>query len=252
MKSQEAWILGLHAVKAALSRDHHARELWLDAARQDQRVREILSLAERSGLACRRVSGRELDERFPETRHQGVALSVMPRQAQDEPYLKALLKRLDHAPFLLALDGVQDPHNLGACLRTADAAGVDAVIIPKDKSAGLTATVRKVASGAAENVPLVQVTNLSRTLKWLQSEGVWLIGTAGEAQQSLYQASLTGSLALVMGGEEKGMRRLTREQCDLLVRLPMMGSVESLNVSVAAGISLYEALRQRSGEPRRA
>ncbi|MET0029733.1 MAG: 23S rRNA (guanosine(2251)-2'-O)-methyltransferase RlmB [Candidatus Thiodiazotropha sp.] len=248
MKSQEAWILGLHAVKAALSGDHHARELWVDAGRQDQRVREILTLAEQAGIACQRVTGRALDERFREARHQGVALSVMPRQAQDEPYLKALLKRLDHPPFLLVLDGVQDPHNLGACLRTADAAGIDAVIIPRDKSAGLTPTVRKVASGAAESVPLVQVTNLSRTLKWLQSEGVWLIGTAGEAEQSLYQASLSGPLALVMGGEEKGMRRLTREQCDLLVRLPMQGSVESLNVSVAAGISLYEAVRQRTGQ----
>ncbi|MEJ2402777.1 MAG: 23S rRNA (guanosine(2251)-2'-O)-methyltransferase RlmB [Candidatus Thiodiazotropha sp.] len=247
MKSQEAWILGLHAVKAALSREHHARELWVDAGRQDQRVREILNLAEQAGVPCHRVSGRELDERFREARHQGVALSVMSRQAQDEPYLKALLKRLDHAPFLLVLDGVQDPHNLGACLRTADGAGIDAVIIPRDKSVGLTPTVRKVASGAAETVPLVQVTNLSRTLKWLQSEGVWLIGTAGEAAQSLYQASLSGPLALVMGGEEKGLRRLTREQCDLLVNLPMQGSVESLNVSVAAGIALYEAVRQRVG-----
>jgi 23S rRNA (guanosine2251-2'-O)-methyltransferase len=145
------------------------------------------------------------------------------------------------------LDGVQDPHNLGACLRTADAVGVQAVIIPRDKSAGLTASVCKVASGAAETVPLIQVTNLARTLKWLKNEGVWLIGTAGEAEQTLYQVDLSGPLAIVMGGEGKGLRRLTREQCDNLVRLPMSGRVESLNVSVATGVTLYEAVRQRAG-----
>jgi 23S rRNA (guanosine2251-2'-O)-methyltransferase len=159
--------------------------------------------------------------------------------------LKALLKRLDVPPFLLILDGVQDPHNLGACLRSADGAGVHAVVTPRDRSASLTPTVRKVASGAAETVPFIQVANLARTLKWLKGEGVWLIGTAGEATQSLYQADLRGALAIVMGGEGKGLRRLTREQCDSLVRLPMAGSVESLNVSVASGISLYEAVRQR-------
>ncbi|MCU7862207.1 MAG: 23S rRNA (guanosine(2251)-2'-O)-methyltransferase RlmB, partial [Candidatus Thiodiazotropha sp. (ex Lucinoma kastoroae)] len=143
------------------------------------------------------------------------------------------------------LDGVQDPHNLGACLRTADAAGVNAIIAPRDRSVGLTPTVRKVASGAAETVPFIQVTNLARTLKWLKSEGIWLIGTAEEATQTLYEADLSGPLAIVMGGEGKGLRRLTGEQCDLLVKLPMAGSVESLNVSVAGGISLYEAVRQR-------
>jgi len=148
--------------------------------------------------------------------------------------------------LLLILDGVQDPHNLGACLRSADAAGVDLVIAPKDRSVGLTPVVCKVACGGAESVPFVQVTNLARTLKWLQNEqGVWLIGTAGEAEVELYDADLKGNTAIVMGGEEKGLRRLTRETCDTLVKLPMAGNVESLNVSVAAGICLFEAVRQR-------
>jgi 23S rRNA (guanosine2251-2'-O)-methyltransferase len=174
-----------------------------------------------------------------------VALRVKQQQTQDEPYLKALLKRLDEPPFLLILDGVQDPHNLGACLRSADGAGVHGIIAPRDRSVALTPTVRKVASGAAETVPFIQVTNLARTLKWLKDEGVWLIGTAGEATQTLYEIDLRGALAIVMGGEGKGLRRLTREQCDILVKLPMAGSVESLNVSVASAISLYEAVRQR-------
>jgi 23S rRNA (guanosine2251-2'-O)-methyltransferase len=147
---------------------------------------------------------------------------------------------------LLVLDGITDPHNLGACLRTADAAGVDAVIAPKDKSVGITATVRKVASGAAETVPFVVVTNLARTLKGLQEQGVWIIGTAGESEQLIYQADLKGAIAIAMGAEGAGLRRLTREHCDLLVKLPMAGEVSSLNVSVAAGVCLYEAVRQRS------
>ncbi|MCG7921940.1 MAG: 23S rRNA (guanosine(2251)-2'-O)-methyltransferase RlmB [Candidatus Thiodiazotropha lotti] len=245
MSDQRSWILGLHAVKAALQQNRAAEVLLVDAARHDARIREVISLAEAVGVSCQKITGRKLDEQVEESHHQGVALRIRQQQVQDEPYLKALLKRLDGLPLLLILDGVKDPHNLGACMRTADGAGVNAIVIPKDRSVGLTATVRKVASGAAETVPLIQVTNLARTLKWLKAEGVWLIGTAGEAQQTLYQADLSGPLALIMGGEEKGLRRLTRENCDLLVKLPMQGSVESLNVSVAAGVSLYEALRQR-------
>jgi 23S rRNA (guanosine2251-2'-O)-methyltransferase len=245
MSDQRSWILGHHAVKAALQQNRAVEELLVDVARNDSRIREVVSLAERVGVRCRKIDGKKLQERVDDSRHQGVALLVRQQQIQDEPYLKALLKRLNGAPLLLILDGVKDPHNLGACMRSADAVGVNAIIIPKDRSVGLTATVRKVASGAAESVPLIQVTNLSRTLKWLKDEGIWLIGTAGEAQQTLYEADLSGPLALVMGGEEKGLRRLTRENCDLLVKLPMRGSVESLNVSVAAGVSLYEALRQR-------
>ncbi|MEJ2592171.1 MAG: 23S rRNA (guanosine(2251)-2'-O)-methyltransferase RlmB, partial [Candidatus Thiodiazotropha sp.] len=176
MSQAEAWIFGLHAVRAALQRQAQVRELLIDAGRHDARVRELVELAEAQGVRVRRVSGTELDERAESGRHQGVVARLPPHQTQDEPYLKALLKRLERPPFLLILDEVQDPHNLGACLRTADAAGVDAVITPRDRSAGLNATVRKVASGAAETVPFIQVTNLARILKWLKAEGVWLIG----------------------------------------------------------------------------
>lgn len=245
MSDHTSWIVGLHAVKAALQKNRAVELLLVDVGRHDSRIREVITLAEAAGIKCSRLSGKALDEQVQDTRHQGVALRVRQQQVQDEPYLKALLKRLEQPPFLLVLDGVQDPHNLGACLRTADATGVNAIVIPRDRSVSLTPAVRKVASGAAESVPLIQVTNLSRTLNWLKSEGVWLIGTAGEAQQTLYEVDLNGPLALVMGGEEKGLRRLTGENCDLLVKLPMLGSVESLNVSVAAGVSLYEALRQR-------
>ncbi|MEJ2610368.1 MAG: TrmH family RNA methyltransferase, partial [Candidatus Thiodiazotropha sp.] len=182
----------MHAVKAALKQGTQVTELLVDAARQDKRIKEILELADGVGVKWRRISDKALSETVGDTAHQGVALRFREQQAQDEPYLKALLKRLNQAPLLLILDGVQDPHNLGACLRSADGAGVNAVIIPRDRSVGLTSTVRKVASGAAETVPLIQVTNLSRILKWLKMEGVWLIGTAGEAQKTLYQADLKG------------------------------------------------------------
>jgi len=156
-----------------------------------------------------------------------------------------LLDQLAEPPFLLVLDQVQDPHNLGACLRSADAAGVHGVIAPRDNAVGLTPTVHKVASGAARTVPFFQVTNLARVLRTLKERGIWLVGAAGEAEQSIYQADLTGPLALVMGAEDTGLRRLTREECDFLVRIPMRGHVESLNVSVATGVVLFEALRQR-------
>jgi 23S rRNA (guanosine2251-2'-O)-methyltransferase len=187
-----------------------------------------------------------LDTRQPGVNHQGVVATTQAPAALDEKALKTLIEDLQEPPLLLILNGVQDPHNLGACLRSADAAGVHAVIAPKDRSVGLTPTACKVASGAAETVPLVQVTNLARTLRWLQDEaGIWVVGTAGETDTLLYDADLQGPLALVMGAEGKGMRRLTREACDALVCLPMAGSVESLNVSVAAGICLFEAVRQR-------
>jgi 23S rRNA (guanosine2251-2'-O)-methyltransferase len=166
--------------------------------------------------------------------------------ARSESDLEALIAGIDGAPFLLILDGVTDPHNLGACLRSADAAGAHAVIAPKDNAVGLTPVAVKVASGAAESVPFVQVTNLARTLDRIKERGIWLIGTADDADATLYETDLQGPLALVLGSEGKGMRRLTRERCDLLLRLPMLGRVESLNVSVTAGICLYEALRQRS------
>ena len=246
MSQDQEWIFGLHAVRAALQRSGRLAEVMIDSGRRDQRVREVVSLAQEAGVKLQQVDGEALDRVAQGGRHQGVAARLHPLQTQDEPYLKALLKRLEEPPFLLILDEVQDPHNLGACLRSAEGAGVHAVVTPRDRSAGLTPAVRKVASGAAEMVPLVQVTNLVRTMKWLQQQGVWLIGTAGEAENTLYETDLKGPLAVVMGSEGKGMRRLTREQCDLLVKLPMAGTVESLNVSVATGVALYEAVRQRS------
>ena len=245
--SQLEKVYGVHAVEALLR--HHpkrVKQLWLATGRDDPRVAALLELAAAARLAIGHKDRRELDEEA-EGVHQGVLAEVTPSQVWGENYLDELLDRASGAPLLLVLDGVTDPHNLGACLRTADAAGALAVIVPKDKSATLNATVRKVACGAAEVIPLVAVTNLARTLEKLQAKGVWLVGTAGEAQQMLYELDLTGPIALVMGAEGKGMRRLTREHCDYLAKLPMAGSVSSLNVSVAAGVCLFEVVRQRRG-----
>lgn len=238
-------VYGIHAVSALLT--HHPRrvkQLWLARGRQDTSVEALREQAQAARIEVRDIERSELDEKV-EGVHQGVLAMVSPSQIWGEAMLDELLDRTGEPPLLLVLDGVTDPHNLGACLRTADAAGVHAVIIPKDKSATLNATVRKVACGAAEVVPLVAVTNLSRTLQKLQQKGIWIAGTAGEAEASIYQQNLTGPLALVMGAEGKGMRRLTREHCDYLVKLPMLGSVSSLNVSVATGVCLFEIRRQR-------
>jgi 23S rRNA (guanosine2251-2'-O)-methyltransferase len=218
--------------------------MWVQKGRSDARMEALLESARVQDVRIDYVAREVLDE-MAEGRHQGVVVSARGSRALKEKDLKQLLDSLDHTPLLLILDGVTDPHNLGACLRTADAAGVDAVIVPKDNSASLNATVRKVACGAAEVVPLVQVTNLARTMKMLQQDGIWVTGTAGEAEQSIYEMDLTGPMALVMGAEGKGMRRLTRENCDHLASLPMAGSVSSLNVSVATGVCLFEIARQR-------
>ncbi len=239
-------IYGLHAVQAVLEHEPDTvKQLWLEHNRRDKRSQVLVKLARDARLPVQRVEREVLDEKSDAARHQGVVAEVSHQPAMDEAGLFAYLKDLQEAPFLLVLDGVQDPHNLGACLRTADAAGVHAVIAPRDSACGLTSTVRKVASGAAETVPFVQVTNLVRTLKKLQAEGVWLVGTDLDTETSLFQTDLTGPLALVLGAEGKGMRRLTREVCDSLLTLPMAGTVQSLNVSVSAGICLYEAVRQR-------
>ncbi|CDZ94428.1 23S rRNA (guanosine(2251)-2'-O)-methyltransferase RlmB [Pseudomonas saudiphocaensis] len=238
-------IYGLHAVEALLR--HHpkrVKQVWLAEGRGDPRVQTLIQLAEQSRVRVGQCERRELDA-WVEGVHQGVVADVSPSQVWGDAMLEELLDRTEGAPLLLVLDGVTDPHNLGACLRTADAAGALAVIIPKDKSATLNATVRKVACGAAEVIPLVAVTNLARTLEKLQQRGLWIVGTAGEAEQEIYDQDLRGPIVLVMGAEGKGMRRLTREHCDFLVRLPMAGSVSSLNVSVATGVCLFEALRQR-------
>lgn len=241
-------IYGVHAVEALLR--HHpkrVKQVWLAESRQDPRIQALLALAAESRVTVGNCERREMDA-WVEGVHQGVVAEVSPSQVWGEAMLEELLDRSEGVPLLLVLDGVTDPHNLGACLRTADAAGALAVIVPKDKSATLNATVRKVACGAAEVIPLVAVTNLARTLEKLQQRGLWLVGTAGEAEQELYQQDMTGPTVLVMGAEGKGMRRLTREHCDYLVRLPMAGSVSSLNVSVAAGVCLFEAVRQRAGK----
>ncbi|SDU17361.1 23S rRNA (guanosine(2251)-2'-O)-methyltransferase RlmB [Geopseudomonas guangdongensis] len=243
--SQWEKIYGVHAVEALLR--HHpkrVKQLWLAEGRQDPRVQALVQLAGEARVPVGQRERRELDE-WAEGVHQGVVAEVSPSQVWGENFLDELLARNESVPLLLVLDGVTDPHNLGACLRTADAAGVQAVIVPKDKSATLNATVRKVACGAAEVVPLVAVTNLARTLEKLQRQGLWIVGTAGEATQEIFDLDLRGPSVLVMGAEGKGMRRLTREHCDYLAKLPMGGSVSSLNVSVAAGVCLFEAVRQR-------
>ncbi len=241
-------IAGVHSVRTALKHGTGAvQEIWVEARRRDGRIREIIHLARECGVPLHRVSREEIDALVPRANHQGVAARSRVAVALGEEDLKDLLARLQVPPLLLILDGVQDPHNLGACLRTADGAGVHAVVAPRDRAVGLTPVACKVASGAAETLPFIQVTNLARTLRWLREEaGLWLVGTAAQADVDLFEAELKGPLGLVMGGEEKGLRRLTREQCDLLVRLPMAGSVESLNVSVATGVCLYEVFRQRS------
>lgn len=239
-------ITGIHSVRAAFQHGGEGvSEVWLEDRRRDRRLAEIAELASEAGVVVRRVMRNRLDDAVEGTNHQGVLAWVRAPAARGERELGAILDNIQGPPLLLILDGVQDPHNLGACLRTADAAGVQVLIAPKDKAVGLTAAACKVASGAARTVPYVQVTNLSRTIAGLKERGIWLIGTAAEATASLYETDLSGPLALALGGEGKGLRRLTRDRCDLLVRLPMLGTVESLNVSVAAGICLYEALRQR-------
>lgn len=240
-------VFGIHAVSAALDAGRDCQQLWVLGNRGDKRLAAVLKKAASAGVQVQRVARRELDQLADDHRHQGIVAefsAATPLAMADS--LEELLEDLDGPPFLLVLDGVQDPHNLGACLRTADAAGVQAVIVPKDKAAGVTPTVRKVAAGAAETVPVFQVTNLARTLRDLKERGIWLVGLAGEATQSLYQTDLKGPLAVVMGAEGEGLRRLTRETCDFLAFLPMSGKVESLNVSVATGICLYEAVRQRN------
>ncbi len=240
-------MFGWHAVEAVLKREpERLQQVWIQTGRQDKRVKSITDALDSLGVRWKVVHRKELDERVSGV-HQGIVAAVSESREWTEDDLLAQLAGSDKPPFLLVLDGVTDPHNLGACMRTADAVGIQAVIVPKDKSASLTPVARKVACGAAETVPFVRVTNLARFLRSLQDQGVWLIGTAGEADATLYQADFKGPVALVMGAEGKGMRRLTREHCDQLINIPMLGHVDSLNVSVATGVCLYEALRQRLG-----
>lgn len=246
------WIFGLHAVEALLqSHPETVLVLWVQAGRHDDRLTRIIKLAQQAGVAVQPVARAQLDKQVSaDARHQGAVAQVKTAQTWHESDLNAIVEQAGSGLLLLILDGVQDPHNLGACLRTANAAGAQAVIAPRDNAADLTPVARKVASGAAEVTPFVQVSNLSRCLQHLQSLGVWLIGTSGDATQSLYHTDFNRPVALVMGGEGSGLRRLTRENCDELISIPMAGQVESLNVSVAAGVCMYAVLQQRKYQER--
>lgn len=239
-------LYGLHAVRAVLTRDPaRVTQLTLAQHRDDQRIAALEALARAAGVAVRRLDAPAFARLVGDVVHQGAIADVRPLEPWSEDDLIDALREVP-APLVLALDQVQDPHNLGACLRTADACGAIAVVVPKDRAAQVNATVRKVAAGAAETTPVVAVTNLARSLKLLKEAGLWIVGAAGEAEKVAAEVDLTGPVAIVMGAEGSGLRQLTRQNCDFLVRLPQVGAVESLNVSVATGMLLYEVLRQRS------
>jgi len=244
----EQFVYGVHAVSALLANPHRVTyKLFVSQERMDKRLQDLLDRATQAHVSIEKLSMQKMNQRFADYTHQGIVASASALPDYGEAHLIPLLESSKKPGLILILDGVTDPHNLGACLRTADAAGVDFVMIPKDKSASITPVVSKVACGAAESVPVVRVTNLVRSMEVLKEQGVWLYGAAGEAEHSLYQIDCSGSVALVMGAEGEGLRRLTRDHCDGLFSLPMSGSVDSLNVSVATGVSLYEVVRQRKG-----
>ncbi|MEG3192634.1 23S rRNA (guanosine(2251)-2'-O)-methyltransferase RlmB [Lysobacter sp. D1-1-M9] len=246
--SQKQWIAGINAVTAALEHDaEHVREVLIEAGAKNPRLIEIESSARRRDIDVRRVNQQALAGVVGTLRHQGVVARYAAAKTWDENELEGLVEAAEGRALIVILDGVQDPHNLGACLRSAAAAAATAVLIPKDKSVQVNATVRKTSAGAADSVPVIPVTNLARAMRDLQQLGVWLYGLAGDADTSLYALDLRGNVGLVLGGEGAGLRRLTRENCDQLVKIPMPGSenVESLNVSVATGVTLFEAVRQR-------
>jgi 23S rRNA (guanosine2251-2'-O)-methyltransferase len=237
-------LIGFHAVTSRLrQKPDTVSEIYVDAERSDHRAKDLRTLAKQHNVRVIPVDAKRLDGMAGGLRHQGVVAQAQPLDMPQ--FIEDALEGLEEPPLLLILDGVQDPHNLGACLRVADGAGAHAVIAPKDRSVGLTTAAIKVASGAAESVPYIVVTNLARTMRDLKDRGIWLIGADDSAKASIYKAKLDGGIGLVLGAEGEGLRRLTRESCDLLASIPMHGAVESLNVSVASGICLYEARRQR-------
>ena len=249
--SQKQWIAGINAVSASIEHDAaNVREVLIEAGAKNPRLTEIETAARRADIDVRRVASSALEGVVGNLRHQGVVARYAAAKTWNENELEGLVEAAEGKALILILDGVQDPHNLGACLRSAAAANATAVIIPKDKSVQVNATVRKTSAGAADSIPVIPVTNLARAMRDLQQLGVWLYGLAGEADASLYSIDLRGNVALVLGGEADGLRRLTRENCDQLVKIPMpggnaAGGVESLNVSVASGVTLFEAVRQR-------
>ncbi|WP_020396126.1 23S rRNA (guanosine(2251)-2'-O)-methyltransferase RlmB [Thiolinea disciformis] len=243
----KTYIFGIHAIDSALRNDAgNLGAIWMEKRARNERLKDLVQAIEAQGLRIMAADQQQLDKLAGSNKHQGVVAEYHSLRSYDENDLYDLLDALTEPAFLLVLDGVTDPHNLGACLRSADGVGVHAVIAPKDNAASITPTVRKVASGAAETVPFIPVTNLARTLEQLKQRGIWLTGTSDKAKKTLYQADLKGPMALVMGAEGSGIRRLTEESCDFLISIPMYGQVSSLNVSVATGVCLYEALRQRS------
>ncbi len=239
------FIFGFHAVTSRLRQNPNSiKEIFIDTTRTDQRAQELIKLAESKKTHVVSCDGSKLTNMSGNDRHQGIVANV--ERINNYAGIDDILDALTEPARLLVLDGIQDPHNLGACLRVADAFGVHAVIAPKDRAVGLTPTVYKVASGAADTVPFISVTNLARTLKQLKEQGVWIFGTAENAEHDLTDFKINGAVAWVFGSEEKGLRRLTRENCDQLVRIPMQGNIESLNVAVSAGICLFETYRQQS------
>ena len=247
-KKSHELIYGIHAVEAALrNQQENVLQVFVQQGRNDNRIKKLLSIAENSGINVQAISNEKLKEKCPKARHQGVVAEI---RISDSNALSLDDLLAKEQLLLLVLDEVQDPHNIGACLRTADATGVDAVIVSKNRSPALTPVIRNVASGAAETVPYLMVSNLARALEKIKENNVWIIGTSGDCAQTIYDASKhlksNQSLALVMGSEGKGMRRLTREACDELVSIPMQGSVESLNISVATAVCLYEIRRQQA------
>jgi 23S rRNA (guanosine2251-2'-O)-methyltransferase len=237
-------VFGFHAVTSRLRvRAESIREIYIDAKRIDKRMQDLIGVAKEKNVRIMQVDGGRLDGMTGHSRHQGVVALAEPTKLPQ--FVEDVLETIEGAPFLLVLDGITDPHNLGACLRVADAAGVHAVIAPKDRSVGLTSTVMKVASGAAENIPYITVTNLARTIRELKERNIWIVGADEEGSKDLFHATLAGPVAWVLGAEGEGLRRLTRENCDEIVSIPMFGSVESLNVSVASGVCLFETRRQR-------
>lgn len=239
-------LFGIHAVQAAL--DYSPQKIsraWVDGQRQDARLKQVVDDLLALGVQPEKTERKKLDRMADGKNHQGIVAAVELPAMHSEDQLKLDVQALNEPAFYLVLDQVQDPHNLGACLRTVDAVGAHGIIVTKDNAASITPTVCKVASGAAETVPVYQVTNLARVLRWLKEQNIWVMGAAGEAEQTIYDMKLDMSLALVMGAEGSGMRHLTRQHCDFLVKIPMAGQVESLNVSVAAGVLLYEVFRQK-------